>query len=79
MYLRKVEMIIFKRISMTIGPLLTTTMAFADAKTHTFAFHVDESDPKVLNMALDNVQSVSNYHAGNGEEVIIEFVACGCP
>ena len=72
-------MIIFKRISMTIGLVLTTTMAFADAKPHKIAFHVDESDPKVLNMALDNVQSVSNYHAGNGENVIIEFVACGCP
>ena len=47
-------MIIFKRISMTIGLLLTTTMAFADAKTHKIAFHVDESDPKVMNMALNN-------------------------
>ena len=71
---------IFKRISMMIGLLLLkATMAFADAKTHKIAFHVDESDPKVLNMALDNVQSVSNYHAGNGEEVIIEFVAYGFP
>ena len=72
-------MIIFKRISMTIGLLLTTTMAFADAKTHKIAFHVDESDPKVQNMALGNLQSVSNYHACNGEKVIIEFVAYGCP
>ena len=80
MYLRKAEIIIFKRISMTIGLLLlTTTMAFADAKTHKIAFHVGESVPKVLNMALDNVQSVSNYHTGNGEKVIIEFVAYGCP
>ena len=28
--------------------LMTTTMAFADAKTHKIAFHVDESDPKVI-------------------------------
>ena len=48
-------MIIFKRISVTIGlMLLTTAMAFADAKTHKIAFHVDESDPKVMNMALNN-------------------------
>ena len=45
---------IFKRISMMIGLLLlTATMAFADAKTHKIAFHVDESDPKVINMALN--------------------------
>ena len=71
-------MTILKRISMIIGLLLVTaTMAFADAKTHRIAFHVDESDPKVMNMALNNVQNVSNYYAGKGEKVIIELVAYG--
>ena len=71
-------MTILKRISMMIGLLLvTTTMAFADAKTHRIAFHVDESDPKVMNMALNNVQNVSKYCAGKGEKVIIELVAYG--
>jgi intracellular sulfur oxidation DsrE/DsrF family protein len=71
-------MTIFKRISIMIGLLLvTTTMAFADEKTHKTAFHVDESDPKVMNMALNNVQNVSNYYAGKGEKVIIELVAYG--
>ena len=71
-------MTILKRISMIIGLLLVTaTMAFADVKTHRIAFHVDESDPKVMNMALNNVQNVSNYYAGKGEKVIIELVAYG--
>ena len=71
-------MTILKRISMMICLLLVTaTMAFADAKTHRIAFHVDESDPKVMNMALNNVQNVSNYYAGKGEKVIIELVAYG--
>ena len=71
-------MTILRRISMMIGLLLVTaTMAFADAKTHKIAFHVDESDPKVMNMALNNVQNVSNYYAGKGEKVIIELVAYG--
>ena len=69
---------IFKRISMMIGLLLLkATMAFADAKTHKIAFHVDESDPKVMNMALNNAQNVSNYHACKGKKVIIELVAFG--
>jgi hypothetical protein len=38
---------------------------------------VDESDPKVMNMALNNVQNISNYYAGKGEKVIIELVAYG--
>ena len=72
-------MLIFKRTLMMIGLLLTTAMAFADAKTHKIAFHVDESDLKAMNIALNNVQNVSNYHAGKGEKVIIELVAFGWP
>ena len=72
-------MVIFKRTSMTIGLLLTTVMVFADAKTYKIAFYVGESDPKVMNMALNNAQNVSNYHAGKGEKVIIELVAFGWP
>ena len=73
MNLSKAKMIIFKRISMTIGLLLLTTMmAFADAKTHKIAFYVGESDPKGMNMALNNAQNISNYHAGKGKKVIIE-------
>ena len=42
MNLRKAEMIIFKRISMTIGLLLlTAATAFADAKAYEIAFRVD--------------------------------------
>ena len=40
-------------------------------------FMLIESDPKVMNMALNNVQNVSNYYAGKGEKVIIELVAYG--
>ena len=79
-YLTEMTITIFKRISMVTGLLLLTiTMVFADAKTHKIAFHVDESDPKVMNMALNNVQNVSKYYAGKGEKVIIELVAFGWP
>ena len=77
--LGKATMVIFKRTSMTISLLLTTVMVFADAKTYKIAFYVDESDPKVMNMALNNAQNVSNYQAGKGKKVIIELVAFGWP
>ena len=76
MNLREGKMIIFKRISMTIGLLLlTTTMAFVDAGLHKIELHTDESGPIVMNMALNNVRNVSSYHAGKGEKVIIELMA----
>ena len=71
-------MTIFKRISLMIGLLLvTTTMAFADVKTHKIAFHVDESDPKVMNLALNNVQNVSNHYAGMGEKSSLSLLPMG--
>jgi len=32
-----------------------------------------------MNMALNNSENVSNYHAGKGKKVIIELVAFGWP
>ena len=62
-------MTILKKTSvMIVLSLVTKTVAFADAKMHKIAFHVDESDPNVMNMALNNVQNVSNYYAGKGEK-----------
>jgi len=53
------------------------TGAFADTKTHYVAVHVDENDPKVMNMALNNVQNVNAYYESKGESVVIELVAYG--
>jgi uncharacterized protein len=76
--LRHAMMTIFKGISMAIGLLLLTiTMAFADAKTHKIGFHVDESDSEGTNMALNNVQSVSNYYAGKGEKSSLSLLSKG--
>lgn len=70
MNLRKAKMIIFKRISMTISLLLLiSTMAFADNKTYKIVFHVDESDAKIMNMALSNLRNISNYHVDKGEKL----------
>ena len=51
--------------------------AFAEGKTHYVAIHVDENDPSVMNMALNNVQNVNAYYEGQGDEVIIELVTYG--
>ena len=41
------------------------------------AFHVDENDPAVMNMTLNNAQNVQNYYAAQGDEAVIEIVAYG--
>lgn len=41
------------------------------------AIHVDENDPKVMNMALNNAQNVEKYYEAQGDDVIVEVVAYG--
>ena len=56
---------------------LTASGALAEGMTHHVAIHVDQNDPAVMNMALNNAQNVSNYYAENGDTVVIELVAYG--
>lgn len=51
--------------------------AMAEGVAHRLAIHVDENDPAVMNMALNNAQNVSSYYASIGDTVEIELVAYG--
>jgi intracellular sulfur oxidation DsrE/DsrF family protein len=53
------------------------TTAFAEGKTHHVAIHVDQNDPAIMNMALNNVTNVIEYYRGKNEEINIEVVAYG--
>jgi intracellular sulfur oxidation DsrE/DsrF family protein len=64
-------------IAATALALVTATGAFADGVTHYLAIHVDENDPQVMNMALNNAQNVVSYYEAQGDEVVIEVVAYG--
>lgn len=57
--------------------LAATTGAWAQGKTHYVAIHVDENDPQVMNMALNNARNVDAYYDSIGDEVVIELVAYG--
>lgn len=67
-----------KKLATTAAALaLMATGALAEGKTHHIAFHVDENDPQVMNMALNNAQNVTNYYKSQGDSVVIEMVAYG--
>ncbi len=51
--------------------------ALAEGQTHHVAIHVDQDDPQVMNMALNNAQNVAAYYAEQGDEVVIEMVTYG--
>ena len=49
--------------------------ARAETKLHRVAIHVDQKDPAVMNLALNNAMNVYEYFHERGEEVEIEIVA----
>ncbi|MDF0599156.1 DsrE family protein [Psychromarinibacter sp. C21-152] len=51
--------------------------ALAEGKTHYVAFHIDDSDKRVMNMVLNNVQNTANHYRAQGDSVVIEVVAYG--
>ncbi|MFT5065299.1 MAG: intracellular sulfur oxidation DsrE/DsrF family protein [Reinekea sp.] len=66
--------------SLLMTALMTATLAtpvFAEGESHFVAIHVDQNDPQVMNMALNNAQNVANYYESQGDEVTIELVAYG--
>ena len=49
----------------------------ATGATHRVAIHVDDNDPRVMNLALNNAKNVLEYYEAKKETVAIEIVAYG--
>lgn len=52
-------------------------VAHAGEVVHKLAIHVDENDPAVMNLALNNAENVKQFYDAKGEKVAIEIVAYG--
>ena len=52
-------------------------VALADETAHRLAIHVDQNDPAVMNLALNNAKNVQSYYDAKSETVTIEIVAYG--
>ncbi len=66
-----------KHLLFAIALVFAPMLAQAEGQTHHVAIHVDQNDPQVMNMALNNAQNVASYYASQGDEVVIEMVAYG--
>nr|WP_306268501.1 DsrE family protein [Pararhizobium sp. IMCC3301] len=71
-------MTFFTRILSAVAlSLILAGSALADEKAHRLAIHVDQNDPAVMNLALNNAKNVQSYYDEKGETVTIEIVAYG--
>ena len=71
---------IFKILAAAIvtAPLVNRTAGAAgEKKTHRLALHVDQNDPDVMKLALNNARNVYDLYKERGEEVAIEIIAYG--
>lgn len=66
-----------KTITAALAACILAPAALAEGVTHHVAIHVDDSDKRVMNMALNNAENVAAYYASQGDEVMIEVVAYG--
>ena len=56
---------------------LASTGLAADRKTHRIAIQVDQNDPQVMNLALNNATNVIEYYRGRNENVDVDIVTYG--
>ncbi len=67
----------FKTLTAVAVASVLAMPAFAQGETRRVAFHVNQNDPQVMNMALNNVTNVTRYYESQGDTVIVEVVAYG--
>ena len=69
----------FRRLA-TIALLslaVATSAHAAPAKPRHIAIQVDQNDPQVMNLVLNNVQNILDYYNGKNEPAQVEVVAYG--
>ena len=57
--------------------LVSTGLAADDKKLHRLAIHVDQNDPQVMNLALNNATNVLEYYRAKNEDVEVDIVTYG--
>jgi intracellular sulfur oxidation DsrE/DsrF family protein len=72
-----------RRILLAAGLALFSSLALAQTSTsnhgkgHRLLIQVDQNDPAVMNLALNNATNVIDYYRGKGEDVNVDVVTYG--
>jgi len=64
-------------VVLALGVVASLGAAADKAPQHRIAIQVDQNDPQVMELALNNAQNVIEYYHGKGEDVQVEVVAYG--
>jgi intracellular sulfur oxidation DsrE/DsrF family protein len=61
----------------SLVPAALADNAHRSTKLHRMVIHVDQNDPTVMNLALNNATNVIEYYRAKGEDVNVDVVAYG--
>ena len=69
----------FRRLAtaLVLSIALASPTLAADGKTHRIAIQVDQNDPQVMNLVLNNATNVIEHYRAKSEDVDVEVVAYG--
>jgi intracellular sulfur oxidation DsrE/DsrF family protein len=62
---------------LAISAISITPAALAEDRVHKVVLHVDDNDPKRMNLVLNNASNINKYYQDKGEEAMIEIVVYG--
>ncbi len=68
---------VFAVVAVLAGVLAFAIHGHAESKAHRIVFQVDQNDPQVMNLVLNNVSNMMSYYHDKGEDAQIEVVAYG--
>jgi len=60
-----------------LSMLLISASLAADAKSHRVSIQVDQNDPQVMNLALNNATNIIEYYRAKNEDVDVDLVTFG--
>lgn len=67
----------YRILAAAVGALLLSANVGGATERNKLAIHVDQSDPAVMGLVLNNALNAKNAFAARGEEISIEIVAYG--
>jgi uncharacterized protein len=73
------EFLMFRHVAAVaaLSIALITSAFAANGKTHHIAIQIDQNDPQVMNLVLNNATNVIEYYRDKHEDVDLDIVAFG--
>src|SRR5690348_18281805 len=64
-------------IALAYGPIVSCGCAAQESKPHRVAIQVNQNDPAVMNLALNNAKNIIEHYRAKHEDAEVEIVAYG--